>query len=101
VQAPWHGSWVEMTPAATIASVVLVLGETWLVVTCWHRRSVLGAACGVVGIALVPIAILSQGRGAGAQALAGSLAALIIGTVLLRLGQAVQRLLDEEPDMGP
>ena len=88
-----------MTPAAAVASVALVLSETWLVVTCWHRRSVLGAVCGVVAIVLVLIAIVSDGGG-GAQALAGSLAALIIGAVLLWLGQAVQRLLDDEPDTG-
>jgi transcriptional regulator of nitric oxide reductase len=90
---------VDMTPAAAVASVALVLDETWLVVKCWRQRSVLGAACGVVAIALVLIAIVSDG-GSGAQELAGSLAALIIGLVLLWLGWAVQRLLDEEPDAG-
>ena len=88
-----------MTPTAAVASVALVLGETWLVVTCWHQRGVLGAACGVVAIAVVLVAIVSDER-ACAQALAGSLAALIIGAVLLSPDQAVQRLLDEEPDTG-
>ncbi|HSZ05998.1 MAG TPA: hypothetical protein VK778_12490 [Solirubrobacteraceae bacterium] len=30
----------------------------------------------------------------------GALAAIVIGAVLLALGQAIQRVLDEEPDTG-
>jgi hypothetical protein len=51
----------------------------------WHQRSVLGAASGVVAIAVVLVVIVSDER-ACAQALAGALAALIIGAVLLSPG---------------
>ncbi len=45
-------------------------------------------------------AAVAGGRDATDE-LAGSLAATIIGTVLLVIGQVVQRLLDAEPDEGP
>jgi len=43
---------------------------------------------------------VTAGRDASDE-LAGSLAATMIGTVLLVIGQVVQWLLDAEPDEGP
>ena len=82
------------------AAVPLAAAGLWLVAVCWRRRSVLALICGVAGIALA-VAAGTWPAGSGAtDALAGALAAIVIGAVLLALGQAIQRVLDEEPDMG-
>jgi hypothetical protein len=83
---------------ALAAAVALGLAGLWLAAVCWRRRSVLGVLCGIVGTASAIGAAATGSAGHGARAaLAGSAAAVAIGTVLLALGQAVQRLLDEQP----
>jgi len=79
----------------------VVAGDVWLVVICWKRRTVLGGVAGVVGIALVAFAVASGLRGSAAEAaLMIAVIFLILGTALYRLGQALERLLDDEPEDG-
>jgi len=85
--------------ALLAAAVALGLAGLSLVAVSWRLRSVLALLCGALGIASA-IAAGTSGRtgSAATDYLSGSLAAVLIGTVLLVLGQAVQRLLDREPD---
>ena len=81
------------------AAVVLVAAGLALVLVCWRSRSVLGLLCGLLGVASAVLGATSGHAGIGAtDELAGALAAIVIGTVLLILGQAIQRVLDQEPD---
>jgi len=67
-----------------------------LLIVCWRRRTVLGGVCALAGIALVAVAIAA--RHDAADAVLAASAALVIGAVLFGLGQAVQQLLDDDPD---
>ena len=88
-----------MLSLALAGAVALGAAGAWLVAFSWRRGSVLALLCGILGIASAVLAGKAGWAGRGAtDALAGSLAAVTIGTVLLVLGQAVQRLLDQEPD---
>lgn len=82
------------------AAVVLAPAGLWLIAACWRRRSVLAMFCGVAGIALAVAAGMCPAGGGATDMLAGALAAIVIGAVLLALGQDIQRVLDEAPDMG-
>jgi hypothetical protein len=89
----------ELTAALTAAGVAIAAGDLWLVLICWKRRSVLGGLLGAISMAIAVFAIVSgpsHGRGRGALAIAAI--ALVIATALYGLGQALQRLLDEEPE---
>ena len=80
-------------------AVALVIGDAWLIAKCWGTGTVLGGGIGVVGIALVALAIVSRLRGgAGDTALVIAAAVLVVGCVLYGLGQAFERLLDEKPE---
>jgi hypothetical protein len=71
----------------------------WLVVICWRRRTVLGGAEGTSGLALVAFAIPSGLSGSAPRAaLAIALIFLVLARTLYRLGENVERLLDEEPE---
>jgi hypothetical protein len=86
---------------ALAAAVALGVAGLCLAAACWRRRTVLGLLCGVVGTASAAGAATSGPAGSGARdALAGSLAAIAVGAVLLALGNTVQRLLDDEPGEG-
>ncbi len=83
---------------AALAGALAVSG-VWLVAASWRRRSVLALVCGMLGIASALLAaIAGRPESVVTSALLGSLAAIVIGTVLLALGQALQGLLDQEPD---
>ena len=82
------------------AAVVLAAAGLLLIAVCWRRRSVLAVVSGVAGIALAVAAGTCPAGGGAADMLAGALAAIVIGAVLLALGQAIQRMLDEAPDTG-
>jgi hypothetical protein len=78
-----------------LAAVALGAGGLWLGALSWRRRSVLALVCGLLGIAWAVAAGAEAWAGRDAtDAIAGSLAALSIGTVLMVLGRAMQRLLD-------
>ena len=81
--------------AELLAAVALCAAAVSLLVACWRRRAVLGLLCATLAVALALIAL--AGIGATSEALVGSLVASAIGTALLILGQAVERLLDSEP----
>jgi hypothetical protein len=88
-----------MTGALAAGGAAIAVGDLWLSAICWRRRAVLGGVLGAVGIPLVVFAIASgptvePGKGT----LAIALALLIIGVGLYRLGQALERLLEEGPD---
>ena len=84
---------------ALAAAVALGAVGAWLAALSWRRGSVLALLCGIVGIASAMLAGRAAWVGdAATDALVGSLGAITIGTVLLVLGQAVQRLLEHEPD---
>lgn len=82
------------------AAVLLAAAGLWLAAVCWWRRSVLALVCAVAGIALAVAAGTGPAGSTATDELVGALAAIVIGAVLLALGQAIQRVLDEEPDAG-
>jgi hypothetical protein len=82
------------------AAVLLAAAGLWLAAVCWRRRSVLGLVCAVAGIALAVTAGTGPAGSGATDELAGALAAILIGAVLLALGQAIQKMLDETPDTG-
>jgi len=83
-------------------AVLLGVAGLGLVAACWRRASALALSCGVVGVAAAVSAGVSVTAARDAtDELVGSLAATMIGTALLVIGQVVQRLLDAEPDDGP
>jgi hypothetical protein len=85
--------------SAAAAGVAIAAGNLALLVRCWKRRSVLGGMLAALGLPLALFAVVSGvTRGAGEDALVGALIALVVGTALYFLGQAVQRLLDEDPE---
>jgi uncharacterized membrane protein YczE len=87
--------------AGTLAAcaIVIATADLGLIVISWKRRTVLGGVAGVLGIGLVAFAIASSLRGDAADAaLVIALIFLIVGGVLFGLGQAVERLLDEQPE---
>jgi|GEM_PF-2549443 len=89
----------EVHDVALAGAIALGAAGAWLAALSWRRGSVLAVLCGMLGIASAVLAARAGWAGRGAtDALAGSLAAITIGTVLLVLGQAVQRLLEHEPD---
>lgn len=82
---------------AIAAALAVGTAHACLVVACWKRRSILGGVCGAAGVALVVFAISSgPATGTGEGSLVIALVVLLIGTVLLGIGQAVWRLLDDE-----
>ena len=85
--------------SAAAAGVAIAAGNLTLLVLCWKRRSVLGGMLAALGLPLALFAVVSgPTRGAGEDALVGALIALAVGTAIYFLGQAVQRLLDEDPE---
>ena len=88
-----------MTEALTVAGLGIAVGDVSLVVACWKRMSVLGGILGACGIPVAALAIVTgPSRGAGKHALVIAAIALVIGTALYGLGQALERLLDDGPD---
>jgi len=81
---------------AVVATVALAGAALRLLVACWPHRTVLGVICAALALALAFMAALSLPR-ISSSTLVGSFLAMVIGTVLLTLGQAVERLLDKEP----
>jgi len=81
------------------ASAAIGAADIWLVVVCWRRRAVVGGLCGATTIVLLIVASAS-GLSASTEtdALFGSFLSLTVGTMLFGLGQAVQRLLEHEPE---
>jgi hypothetical protein len=79
-----------------IAAVAVAVADLALIVVCFRRRAVLGAVAGVAGVGAVVLAAVHGCSGALAEA-AVVIAAilLIVGAVLLGLGQAFERLLGE------
>lgn len=66
-----------------------------MIAACWTSRTVLGGALGATGIALVVLTLARVASGtAGSYSIAIAALALLIGTILYVLGQALERLLD-------
>ncbi|MGA2928837.1 MAG: hypothetical protein ABSG43_23175 [Solirubrobacteraceae bacterium] len=62
----------------------------------------LGGVLAALGLAAALFAVVSgPTHGAGEGALAGASIALVLGTALYLLGQALQRLLDDDPGARP
>jgi hypothetical protein len=79
--------------------VAVVVGDSWLLAKCWRTRTVLGGILAAVGIALVGLAVASRiSGGAGVAALLIAGAFSVVGCVLYGIGQAFERLLDDEPE---
>jgi len=76
------------------AAILLAVASLGLVAACWRRGSALALVCGVVGVAAgVAAGVTVTAARDATDELAGSFAATMIGTVLLVIGQVVQRLL--------
>ena len=89
----------QVTGPLLALGAAVAVGDLWLIATCWSHRAVLGGVLGAAGIALVAFAIASGPTSPGGKgALLIAAALLIIGAGLYRLGQALERLLDEGPD---
>jgi uncharacterized membrane protein YczE len=83
----------------TIAGVTVATADLWLGVISWKRRSVLTGALGAIGIPVVAFSVLEDPtHAAHEEALAIATIMLIVGIVLYGIGEAIQRLLDTEPD---
>ncbi len=90
-----------MTGARLAAGAALLAADLWLLVICWRRQAVLGGVCAATGTTVVLFALASGLAGQpGKDALIVAVAVLLIGITLVGLGQAVQRLLDQEPKEG-
>lgn len=88
-----------MTGWLVAASVLFGVSDLALLSIGVARRSVLPALCAAVALALVFLAVASGLAGAtGEGALLISLFTSVIGTVLLWLGEAVWRRLDDAPE---
>ena len=88
-----------MRAALTAAGLAVAIGDLWLVVFCWMRRSVLAGLLGAVGIPVVLFAIVDHPTRDSDEAvllIAGIM--LVIATALYGLGHWLQQLLDREPD---
>jgi hypothetical protein len=84
----------------TLAAVAVAAGDLWLVVIAWKRRSVLAGLLGAIGVPVVVFSVLQDPTHAAHEEALVVIAAimLVIGIALYGIGQAVQRLLDTEPD---
>jgi len=85
--------------AFAAGAVAVVVGDSWLLAKCWRTRTVLGGILAAVGIALVGLAVasrLSGGAGGAALVIAGAFS--VVSGVLYGIGQAFERLLDDEPE---
>ena len=90
-----------MVAALAAGGVAVAVADLWLAAICWKRQTVLGSVLGGVGIPLVAFAIESGPTGsAGEGALVIALILLLLGGALYVLGQALEPLLDEEPEEG-
>ena len=88
-----------MAGAFAAGAVAVAVGDSWLLAKCWRTRTVLGGILAAVGIALVGLAVASRvSGGAGGAALLIAGAFSVMGWVLYGLGQAFERLLDDEPE---
>ena len=88
-----------MRATLTAAGFAVALGDLWLVLLCWMRRSVLAGLVGATGIPVVLFAIIDDPTRASHEAalvIAGIM--LVIATALYGLGRWLQQLLDREPD---
>ena len=88
-----------MAGAFAAGAVAVVIGDSWLLAKCWRTRTVLGGILAAVGIALVGLAVasrLSGGAGGAALVIAGAFS--VVSGVLYGIGQAFERLLDDEPE---
>ena len=88
-----------MAGAFAAGAVAVVVGDSWLLAKCWRTRTVLGGILAAVGIALVGLAVasrLSGGAGGAALVIAGAFS--VVSGVLYGIGQAFERLLDDEPE---
>ena len=88
-----------MAGAFAAGAVAVAVGDSWLLAKCWRTRTVLGGILAAVGIALVGLAVasrLSGGAGGAALLIAGAFS--VVGCVLYGIGQAFERLLDDEPE---
>ena len=88
-----------MAGAFAAGAVAVVVGDLWLLAKCWRTRTVLGGILAAVGIALVGLAVasrLSGGAGGAALVIAGAFS--VVSGVLYGIGQAFERLLDDEPE---
>ena len=88
-----------MRTVLTVAALAVAVGDLSLVVLCWMRRSVLAGLLGAAGIPVVLFAIVDDpARHSHESALLIAGIMLAIAAALYGLGQALQQLLDREPD---
>lgn len=82
-----------------VADLVVAAGDLGLLLLAWRRRAALSAVAGVAGLGAALFASVAARSGAeGPTLLVAAVALGMIGTLLLVLGQAVQRLLDQTPE---
>lgn len=88
-------------PLDAIAAAVAA-ADLWLILICWRRRTVLGGVAGLIAIPTLAFAAAhGLSGGAARAAVLIALIFLIVGAVLLGLGQTLQRLLETPGDELP
>lgn len=88
-----------MRAALTAAGLAVAVGDLWLVVFCWIRRSVLPGLMGAAGIPVVLFAVVidpTRDSDAAVLVIAGIM--LVIAVALYGLARSLQQLLDRDPD---
>jgi hypothetical protein len=84
--------------AVLAIGVAITLCDLLLVVRCWRSRTILGGLLGALGLLLVGLAVAGHPNSpASRYELIGAGVALAIGTALYGIGQALQRLLEDDP----
>ena len=88
-----------MAAGVTLGGLVVLLGDAALVSASWRNRSVLAGILGLIGIPLVAFALLSRmTRHRSELVVLVAAVALVLGSALFALGQALDRLLEAEPE---
>jgi hypothetical protein len=91
-----------MTAELTAAGLVVAVGDLALIVACWKTRTVLGGVLGAAGMALVLFTVARGASGSRSEYSIGIAAVtLVLGTALCVIGQALEHVLDDEPDEAP
>jgi peptidoglycan/LPS O-acetylase OafA/YrhL len=86
-------------PILTLTAVAVAAADLGLGVISWKRRSVLPGLLAVLSIPVVAFSVFGDPtRPAHEAALVIAAIMLVVAIALYGIGQAIQRLLDSEPD---
>jgi hypothetical protein len=87
--------------ALAAGGVAVAAGDVVLLAISWRSRTVLGGLLGAVGLPIVGFALVSGPSSESVAALVIALVLLVVGSALYGLGQALERLVDTDPEDEP